>query len=124
MIALARRCGVATPVIRDITHDSIVMENIRGSMLKLVLNDENVYNAGVAVGRLHSGGIIHGDLTTSNIIVADDTGSGASKPYVIDFGLAYNSTELESRGVDLHVYAATVTTLSTARHALPAEVRT
>ena len=117
MISLARRCGVATPIIRDITHDSIVMENIRGSMLKLVLNDENVYNAGVAVGKLHGGGIIHGDLTTSNIIIGDNpakdpakdsAGDSAAKPYLIDFGLSYISNELESRGVDLHVFFRTL----------------
>ncbi|MCJ7608123.1 Kae1-associated serine/threonine protein kinase [Candidatus Bathyarchaeota archaeon] len=41
-------------------------------------------------------GIVHGDLTTSNVIVTK-----RSRLVLIDFGLAEYSRELESRGVDL-----------------------
>jgi Kae1-associated kinase Bud32 len=51
---------------------------------------------GDIVARLHSGGIVHGDLTTSNVIVTK-----RSRLVLIDFGLAEYSRELESRGVDL-----------------------
>ncbi|MBN2733790.1 MAG: bifunctional N(6)-L-threonylcarbamoyladenine synthase/serine/threonine protein kinase [Methanomicrobiaceae archaeon] len=105
LISLARRSGVLTPIIRDVTDDSVVMENVAGDMLKLVLSEENVFNAGIAVGRLHNGGIIHGDLTTSNIIVG---GGAPGKCYLIDFGLSYISSETESRGVDVHVFFQTL----------------
>ena len=53
---------------------------------------------GRQVGFLHSAGIVHGDLTTSNIILPDD-----GKPFIIDFGMATKSSEAEDRGTDLHL---------------------
>lgn len=38
---------------------------------------------GFLIFRLHQQGIIHGDLTTSNMILKDN------KLYLIDFGLSY-----------------------------------
>jgi len=102
LIAAARRAGVPTPVIRDITADSIVMERVEGTVLKYVTTPENVALAGGAVGRLHGTGIVHGDLTTSNMIVRD------GQCVLIDFGLASTSSEVESRGVDLHVFFQTL----------------
>jgi len=104
LISLSRRSGVPTPVVYDITHDSIVMEKVNGLMLKHSLTPENTYDAGKIVGRLHNAGIIHGDLTTSNIIVRESDG----RCVLIDFGLAYISSEIESRGVDLHVFFQTL----------------
>ena len=42
--------------------------------------------------------MIHGDLTTSNIIL-DNTG----KIVLVDFGLGEKSEELEAKGIDLHL---------------------
>jgi N6-L-threonylcarbamoyladenine synthase/protein kinase Bud32 len=109
MIALARAAGVRTPVIRDVTEDAIKMERIEGTLLKHLLTEGHVYDAGVCVGRLHGAGIIHGDLTTSNIIIADGV------PVFIDFGLSYRSCETESQGVDIHVLFQTLE--STSRNA-------
>jgi bifunctional N6-L-threonylcarbamoyladenine synthase / protein kinase Bud32 len=102
LIAMARRAGVATPVIRDITADTIVMERVRGDVLKYVARPDTVALAGEAVGNLHRAGIIHGDLTTSNMIVRN------GQCVLIDFGLANVSAELEARGVDLHVFFQTL----------------
>ncbi|ADN34878.1 metalloendopeptidase, glycoprotease family [Methanolacinia petrolearia DSM 11571] len=102
LISQARRYGVPTPLIRDVTADSIVMERIDGPMLKLDLTRDHVHDAGRIVGRLHTAGIIHGDLTTSNFIVRD------GRCVLIDFGLSYISSEIESRGVDLHVFFQTL----------------
>jgi N6-L-threonylcarbamoyladenine synthase/protein kinase Bud32 len=102
LIAAARQAGVPTPVIRDITADTIVMERVRGEVLKYVAAPENIRLAGEAVGRLHGAGIVHGDLTTSNMIVRGD------QCVLIDFGLASTSSEVESRGVDLHVFFQTL----------------
>jgi N6-L-threonylcarbamoyladenine synthase/protein kinase Bud32 len=106
LIAMARRAGVPTPVIRDITHDSIVMERIEGDMLKHVLNKENVQKAGRMVGKLHQAGIVHGDLTTSNIMVRE------GRCVLIDFGLSHVSSEIEARGVDIHVFFQTLESTS------------
>lgn len=102
LIAAARRAGVRTPVIRDVTADTIVMERVEGDVLKYAMSEETLRLAGVAVGRLHGAGIIHGDLTTSNMIFEDN------RCVLIDFGLAHVSAELESRGVDLHVLFQTL----------------
>lgn len=97
LISESRKGGVPTPVIADIDHDTIVMERISGEKLRDQLTSANLFEAGQMVGLLHSAGIIHGDLTTCNMIMRDGT------CYLIDFGLGYSSTEIESRGVDLHV---------------------
>ncbi len=102
LLVSARRDGVPTPVIRDITRDTIRMECIRGILLKNSLNSENVREAGRVTGLLHSSGIIHGDLTTSNMIMRKD------RCVFIDFGLASASDEVESRGVDIHIFFQTL----------------
>lgn len=43
------------------------------------------YEVGRRVGLMHEGGLIHGDLTSSNIMVKD----GDVVPVFIDFGLSY-----------------------------------
>jgi N6-L-threonylcarbamoyladenine synthase/protein kinase Bud32 len=103
---MARRSGVSTPVIRDITPDTIAMERIHGIPLKEAMNTEFLKASGMLIGRLHSAGIIHGDLTTSNILVRD------GRCVLIDFGLATVSSELEARGVDIHVLFQTLESTS------------
>jgi N6-L-threonylcarbamoyladenine synthase/protein kinase Bud32 len=104
LIAAARKGGVLTPVMRDITSDTIVMEQIYGGLLTEDLNTERVYRTGQTIGRLHAAGIIHGDLTTSNIILRENDGMCV----LIDFGLAQVSSEIEQRGVDIHVLFQTL----------------
>lgn len=99
---MARRHGVPTPIIRDITADTIVMEKVEGPLVRDQLFEENLYLAGRTVGRLHSAGLVHGDLTTSNMICRE------GRCFLIDFGLAQVSGELEARGVDLHVLFQTL----------------
>jgi N6-L-threonylcarbamoyladenine synthase/protein kinase Bud32 len=104
LIAAARKGGVPTPVLIDITGDTIVMEHIRGNLLTDELNEEGARKAGHIIGKLHAAGIIHGDLTTSNIILREHDGMCV----LIDFGLAQVSSELEQRGVDVHVFFQTL----------------
>ncbi|MDV0442069.1 bifunctional N(6)-L-threonylcarbamoyladenine synthase/serine/threonine protein kinase [Methanorbis furvi] len=101
-IAAARRGGVPVPVIRDVTEHTIVMEKLDGDVLKYVINDAYAFAAGVSVGKLHKTGIVHGDLTTSNMIWQN------GRVYLIDFGLAQMTDEIEPRGVDLHVLFQTL----------------
>jgi N6-L-threonylcarbamoyladenine synthase/protein kinase Bud32 len=97
LISEARRGGVPTPIIRDVTDFEIKMEYIAGKALKKVITPLLSEQTGELVGRLHTNGIIHGDLTTSNILYKDD------KLYLIDFGLAYLDKTVEARGIDVHV---------------------
>ncbi|MDD1718405.1 MAG: bifunctional N(6)-L-threonylcarbamoyladenine synthase/serine/threonine protein kinase, partial [Methanoregulaceae archaeon] len=101
-IANARRAGVPTPVIKDITKDTIVMENVSGIVLSEQLEPGLLREAGRMVGKLHSSGIVHGDLTTGNLIVRD------GQIVVIDFGLSQVTSEIEPRGVDIHVLFQTL----------------
>jgi N6-L-threonylcarbamoyladenine synthase/protein kinase Bud32 len=104
LIHTARKSGVPTPVIRDITSDTITMEHVPGNLLTLDLTEENLRNAGLMVGKLHAAGLMHGDLTTSNLIVRQ----GDGKCVMIDFGLAQVTQEIEQRGVDIHVLYQTL----------------
>jgi N6-L-threonylcarbamoyladenine synthase/protein kinase Bud32 len=102
LIAHARRGGVPTPLVRDITSDTIVMERIRGTLLRDALEVENLEEAGRVVGNLHNTEIIHGDLTPSNMVMRENS------CVLIDFGLGLASTEIEARGVDIHVLFQTL----------------
>jgi TP53 regulating kinase-like protein len=107
IIHKAKEAGVPTPTIYlvDIANSNIIMEFIEGKQVKQILNNlaqtERINlcrHIGRLIGRLHSHGIIHGDLTTSNMILTSQ-----GKIFFIDFGLSEWSTELEARGVDLHL---------------------
>jgi len=52
---------------------------------------------GEEIAKLHNSDIIHGDLTTSNMIMKDE------KIYFVDFGLGYISKKIEDKAVDLHL---------------------
>jgi TP53 regulating kinase-like protein len=107
IIHKARMAGVPTPTIFmvDLVEASIIMEFIEGKQVKEILDQVSPEDRlrlsghiGVMIGRLHKQGIIHGDLTTSNMILTP-----YSKVVFVDFGLSERSKELESRGVDLHL---------------------
>ena len=51
---------------------------------------------GQKIALIHNNNIIHGDLTTSNFIFK-------KKIYFIDFGLTFESIEIEHKAVDLHL---------------------
>lgn len=102
ILSEARRLGIPTPIVYDVREASLEMELIRGEPLKNVISTELSCVAGVLIGKLHQGGIIHGDLTTSNMIVS------GNRIYMIDFGLSFWDATLEARGVDVHVYYQTL----------------
>jgi len=89
----------------DLANSNIIMEYVEGKQIKQALNDmpqkqklRLCQHIGILIGRLHKNGIIHGDLTTSNMIL-----TATRKIYFVDFGLGEYSSELEVRGVDLHL---------------------
>ena len=80
---------------------SITMDFVPGEKLRDVLLKGDDYQilaseVGEKVGKLHVHNIIHGDLTTSNLIVHD-------KIYFIDFGLGFVSAKVEDKAVDLNL---------------------
>ena len=103
----AKKAGVATPLVFlvDVKNSAITMELVEGKQVKQLLGcislgerRELCFKIGELVGKLHSRGVIHGDLTTSNMIL-----SGEGKIFLVDFGLGEKSIELEAKGVDLHL---------------------
>jgi TP53 regulating kinase-like protein len=64
---------------------------------------------GDTLGKLHSSGIIHGDLTTSNILVEirhhpqTVDNNNHNNIALIDFGLSHVEDSAEDKGVDLYV---------------------
>ncbi|MDO9538277.1 MAG: KEOPS complex kinase/ATPase Bud32 [Thermoplasmata archaeon] len=104
LMAQARKAGVKTPLVYDIdlVKCIIVMEFIEGLTAKMVLQElpnreQLALEIGKHVGRLHRADIVHGDLTTSNIIFQ------GQEPCFIDFGLGEKSHEIEKKGVDMHL---------------------
>ena len=86
----------------DPNNAEIIMENIDGPRVKEYLDNKNIDCAGIGwkighmVGKLHKNNIIHGDLTTSNMIIRKN-----NNICLIDFGLANQSNKLEDKGVDI-----------------------
>ena len=105
LIAEARAAGVTVPILYDIdlAEAQIVMEFIDGPTVKEVLDRggtaamETAREVGRIVGRLHRAGIVHGDLTTSNMILRE------GRVVMIDFSLGLKDDSREARGVDLHL---------------------
>ncbi|MCS7121164.1 MAG: Kae1-associated kinase Bud32 [Archaeoglobaceae archaeon] len=98
IISAARKVGVATPIILDVEGDTIVMERIKGPTAKDCMNKDLCREIGKSLAKMHSANIIHGDVTPANIIVSK------GKIYFVDFGLAYFDSDVEAKGVDLHVF--------------------
>ncbi len=106
LIAEARSHGVSVPLLYDVDlmKGAITMEYLEGSRVKDIFNGLKeserrriCLKIGESIARLHNFDLIHGDITTSNMIFLDD------RIYFIDFGLGSKTTELEAKGVDLHV---------------------
>jgi TP53 regulating kinase-like protein len=107
LIHRAKEAGVPTPTIYmiDLAQSNIIMEYVEGKQIKKILNTMSMkektrlcHHIGTLIGCLHKNGIIHGDLTTSNMILTPH-----GKIVFVDFGLGEFSEELEVRGVDLHL---------------------
>lgn len=80
--------------------ETIEMELVKGKKIRDIL-EKSDYKAisreiGEKVAVLHNNTIIHGDLTTSNMIYDYEA-------YFIDFGLSFFSYKVEDMAVDLHL---------------------
>ena len=114
-MARCQKNNIRTPEVYrvDNANKMIYMECIEdGLVLKeyinqfdLVGNDsdaplaELMKEVGEVLARMHNIDLIHGDLTTSNMIY----NSGKSELIMIDFGLSFVSNSAEDKGVDLYV---------------------
>ncbi len=97
---------IDVPKILKIDEDKsrIEMEFLSGEKLSEYLDEmphdkalEICKKIGENVAKLHDIDIIHGDLTTSNMILQGE------KVFFIDFGLSFHSQRIEDKAVDLHL---------------------
>jgi len=68
--------------------------------------DELMSLIGTEIAKMHQADVIHGDLTTSNMMIRHPFAAkspSSMKLVLIDFGLAYVSTLVEDKAVDLYV---------------------
>jgi len=109
LLIKAKAAGVRVPIIYeiDLQNATLILEFINGEILKTALpkmtmeeRKRTCHQLGEDIGRLHAKGIIHGDLTTSNIIKID------TKKQIgfIDFGLGFFSDKEEDFGVDFYLF--------------------
>lgn len=106
LIHAARKQGVCVPSLFDVdlTNGIITMSYVKGDRVKDIFDTMDKKKRkdlcimiGKNIARLHNNNLIHGDITTSNMILSEN------KIFFIDFGLGEINHELESKGVDLHV---------------------
>lgn len=90
----------------DAQNSILIMKFIEGEKLKNILehlseNQKRNYfkEIGRAIAILHINGHIHGDITTSNLIITNE-----EDIFLIDFGLHEYSDTIEDKSVDLHLF--------------------
>ncbi len=129
--------NIPAPIIEYKDKFQIKMPYIKGQRLSDNLNEfplkkqKLICNQiGKEIAKLHNANIIHGDLTTSNMILVDnlnvkskltnksirdvalihnkklrsERGIGIGIIYFIDFGLGYISHKFEDKAVDIHLF--------------------
>ncbi len=111
MIRLAKKAGVTSPFLYnvDIQSSTLVMQFVRGDRVKdLVASltgiqlDGTFFDFGQDVARLHRFGIMHGDLTTANVVRSNE------QLVFIDFGLSVRTERVEDHAVDLRLIKETL----------------
>ncbi|XP_027032363.2 EKC/KEOPS complex subunit TP53RK [Tachysurus fulvidraco] len=116
-ILRCRKAGIAAPVVYfvDLSTNCIFLEEITDSItVREHIADaqakgqsiESLHSLADKMGRIlakmHDEDVIHGDLTTSNMLLKPEL-SGDLKLLLIDFGLSFVSALPEDKGVDLYV---------------------
>ncbi|MFB6076491.1 MAG: KEOPS complex kinase/ATPase Bud32 [Candidatus Aenigmatarchaeota archaeon] len=106
LLSDSRRGRVSTPQVYEVNEERgiLKMEFIKGKKVRDIVKNlskeelEEIFEKiGQNIGRLHNNRIIHGDLTTSNMLFR------SGKIYFIDFGLGFTSQSIEDRAVDLYL---------------------
>ena len=111
LLTEARRLGVRTPIVYDVDllNHRLILEQLPGPTLKELLESAKdnvalveapVRALGKAIGRLHSGGVSHGDLTSSNILYPE---GAEGDPALLDLSMGSRNAGVEERGIDLHL---------------------
>lgn len=89
--------------LEEIVDSHTVREHIVSSLCYDQELEQLVERIGQILAKMHDEDVIHGDLTTSNMLLRPAQEDGESQLFVIDFGLSYTSSLPEDKGVDLYV---------------------
>ncbi|KAM6487941.1 kinase-like protein [Trichoderma sp. SZMC 28011] len=129
ILSKCRRDGLRVPDVYALDESAgwLMLEWVQGTPVRVNINqrlgnrtegiegDEELKDLmrriGAAVGKMHSIGIIHGDLTTSNMMLNPPSGQAETdnvsglegEIVIIDLGLASGGVHDEDRAVDLYV---------------------
>lgn len=129
ILSKCRRDGLRVPDVYALDEAAgwLMLEWVQGTPVRININqrlgdrtegiedDEELKDLmrriGAAVGKMHSIGIIHGDLTTSNMMLnppagqteTDNVSGLEGEIVIIDLGLASGGVHDEDRAVDLYV---------------------
>lgn len=119
VLSRLHKVGVPVPAIYDVDlrRCTFLMQAVAGTTLKAYLHSrelgnvdseaENVMRAsGILVARMHASDVVHGDLTTGNVMV--NVKDGACDVSLIDFGLSFGNGTEEDLAVDLYVFERAV----------------
>lgn len=118
-IIRCKTAGIRTPALYlvDFTRRIIFMEYFENSIVvKNFITNSNeevisklALKIGTALGKMHANSIIHGDLTTSNMLLVNKHNQNVYDDLqdleliFIDFGLSHVESSAEDKGVDLYV---------------------
>ncbi|ODV59944.1 serine/threonine protein kinase BUD32 ASCRUDRAFT_71420 [Ascoidea rubescens DSM 1968] len=103
----------------NLKEDDIISQSLEKSIISINYKIKNLLTLiGIEIANLHIFDICHGDLTSSNIIlqknsnyilkginidIENDTDTDGYLPYLIDFGLSFQSNLIEDKAVDLYL---------------------
>ncbi|XP_047440272.1 EKC/KEOPS complex subunit TP53RK [Mugil cephalus] len=118
-ILRCQKAGISAPVVYfvDYTSHCIFLEEIKDSLTvrdhiaKCQQSDSSgeqelrrlSERIGQILAKMHDEDVIHGDLTTSNMLLRCGSKDGEPELILIDFGLSFISALPEDKGVDLYV---------------------
>jgi len=97
------RTGANVPRVLKVNEakSTLELEHIAGTKIRDYLDESKDVHVFKQIAEqtelMHNSGIVHGDLTTSNMILK------GNKVYLIDFGLSEHSDRVEDKAVDLHL---------------------
>lgn len=103
-VKILQKIGDVAPKIFGAGDTKIEMEYIDGDLVKNIIDKkpELAKEIGRLTGIMHDKHIMHGDLTTSNMIL------DKKKIRFIDFGLSIITYKVEDKAVDLHLFKEAV----------------
>jgi Kae1-associated kinase Bud32 len=110
----AKRAGVRAPSVLSVDMEDFAIamsfvdgETARSCIDQLPRREQSrvLYEIGQQLAALHEIGLVHGDMTTSNVIVSRN-----GLPFILDFGMSSHSSDPEDRGTDLHLLQRSIST--------------